>query len=235
MLPVRRQRLGAALGPPEPGLPIKGEAPRGREAEPVVAHWHDGYVAQIADFTWSQLHLLTREATKPKSSAVFYETEHASNKHKLQIVQKVDRKLLMVINEQSRQILQVNLEQFGELSDQRKQVSNDHTCVQRAGRFLREICDLYAAGKLDRSGLKRARNERLVAMGTTPRGQAKEPRPPETDAAQPRRRVRAKTSGDEAAVKKLDAGALPDVIVTGGAPTSATRCAATRRARRGQR
>ena len=229
MLPVRKRRLGAALGPPEPGLPINTALPRGSDDELVVAHWHDGYVARITDFTWSQLRLLTRESTKPKSSTVFYETEHASNKHKLQIVQKVDRKLLMVINEQSRQILQVNLDQFGELSDQRKQVSNDHPCVQRAGAFLREICDLYAEGKLDRSCLKRARNERLVAMGAAPRRQ--EPRPPETDEAQTRRRVRAKTSGEKAAAKKLDVaaptfdegkarlvGATPVVVAT---PTSA--------------
>jgi hypothetical protein len=66
-------------------------------------------------------------------------------------------------------------------------------------------------------------------MGAAPRRQ--EPRPPETDEAQTRRRVRAKTSGAKAAAKKLDVaaptfdegkarlvGATPVVVAT---PTSA--------------
>ena len=221
MLPVRKRRLGAALGTPEPSLPVNTELPRGSDAELVVAEWHDGYSARITDFTWSQLLLLTREATKPKSSIVFYETEHALNNHKLQIVQKVDRKLLMVINEQGRQVLQVNMDQFGELGDQRKQVSWDHPCAQRAGAFLREICDVYAQGKLSRAGLKRARSERLMSARACT---DVEPRPPDTDVAHTRRRARAKTSGGEveAGAKQLDAGAAAGSD-TGDVPTSATR------------
>jgi len=65
MLPVRKRRLGAALGPPEPSLPSNTKLPRGSDDELVVAHWHDGYVARITDFTSSQLLLVTKRRRCP--------------------------------------------------------------------------------------------------------------------------------------------------------------------------
>ena len=115
MLPTRSLRGG---GKPEPGLP-PGDGPANAEVRALL---HDGMSAGILGFTYGNLKLLCREgAAKHAALGSFFETEHHESRHKLSVQQLVDRKLLMVVMGQEKQILQVNMDLWAEIADQHRQ------------------------------------------------------------------------------------------------------------------
>ena len=159
MLPTRSLR---GVGKPEPGLP-PGNGPANAE---VRALFHDGMSAVIPGFTHAKLKLLCREgAAKHAALGSFFETEHHESRHKLSVQQRVDRKLLMVVMEQEKQILQVNMDLWGEIADQHRQQPLDHPCTIGAGEFMQGLCMDCARGALTRAALKDERNARLAALG----------------------------------------------------------------------
>ena len=211
MLPVRRRVADGGTSRPEPGLVIEARIVGRSPCDEVLAEWPDGMVEPIPAFTYERLALLCREATRPRSSLTYFEAEHELTKHRLSIVQKVDRKLLMVINEQNRQVLQVNMSTFGVVPDEKQQLPPTHATTIAAGEFLKSILLDYAKGSFDRAKLKEVRNAKLATLGLGLRstaGCSSELRRsslrwvPDNGAA-PRHRLRAKVSvDDQPATKK---------------------------------
>ena len=211
MLPVRRRVADGGARRPEPGLVIDAKILGRNPCDEVLAEWPDGMVEAIPAFTYERLALLCREATRPRSSVTYFEAEHELTKHRLSIVQKVDRKLLMVISEQDRQRLHVNMSTFGVVPDEKRQLPPTHATTIAAGEFLKSILLGYAKGSIDRAKLKEVRNAKLAKLGVGPRSTAGSSselrrsslrRVPDNGAA-PTHRLRAKVSvNDQPAAKK---------------------------------
>ena len=90
---------------------------------------------------------------------------HQQSRHILTLRQKVDRALLLVLYEQSRQILMVRIDKFGPIADQHRQLPVGDPVLASALDMMKEIADRYAKGSIERQGLSDARGQMLRAMG----------------------------------------------------------------------
>jgi hypothetical protein len=90
------------------------------------------------------------------------------SKHALVIRQRVDRRLLLCLFEQSRQILQVNLGSFGDIDDEARQQDLKHPAVIAGLQMMLPIAELYAAGKLQRKELTKARDNAMAGLTLHP-------------------------------------------------------------------
>lgn len=115
MLPFRQKALSATK---EPGLPIQLQDGAADEA-PVVGEWPDGEKHAIADCSHGRYKLLTVKK-KAASEGSEWETEAKDTKHKIALCQKVDRNLLLIMQEQSRQVCMVQLRVFDDIADEKK-------------------------------------------------------------------------------------------------------------------
>ena len=155
-LPYRR-RAGEEK---ETGLPIKLPHERADDDE-VVGEWPDGHTHVIPGVTFGQL-----RSFKPTArTGVYYEKEHASTLHRITIVQKVDRSLLLAINEQDRQILMVKLNLFGHIDDEKVRLQRGDPVLQAGLEFMATIADRYVRDEIKRRDLKDVRNSALLDKG----------------------------------------------------------------------
>ena len=149
-LPFRRLPCGRV----EPGFPIELDV-ADEDDELVFGEWPDGHKASI-DMTYGCLR--KREVLRKRTQTVLAEMSHSLSSHKLSVVQKVDRKLLVVINEQSRQILQVNANTFGAVPDEGQRLPDDAPTLKLAAHFMISLMEHYAAGNCQRSDLQAERD-----------------------------------------------------------------------------
>jgi hypothetical protein len=138
--------------------------PEGASADDVVeATWFDGMVYEVPNFTVSEFKAKSAGTVKP-SAGVLWCDEHSISHNKLTLSQRVDRSLLLSLWEQSRQILQVRLDAFGPIGSQKQQLEESDPILLKALDFMKGIAVDYKTGKLQRSDLKKARDEALKKL-----------------------------------------------------------------------
>jgi hypothetical protein len=142
MLPFR-QKKGTDFK--EPGLPLAA-TPGAGPSDPVIAEWHDGMRTPIDDFTHDRLKAMN--STRKATEGCLYEAVKADNQHKLTLTQKVDRKLLLVMFEQNKHMLNFRVNSFGPVADESKRLDKDDVVLKAAVAAMKPIVDDYASGKV---------------------------------------------------------------------------------------
>ena len=146
----------------EPGLPIDLSA--GADDDEVVGEWPDGSTLPIKGITVGMLRkhgAVKRGSVNPPMDW----TSHEVSGHDLAVCQKIDRKLLMIVTEQNRQVLQVNVACFGELEKEKVRLPFGHVVMEKARAFMKDIMTDYAGNLFGRADLKHVRDERLAKLG----------------------------------------------------------------------
>lgn len=103
--------------------------------------------------------------------SVLWSGTHVITKHSLEIKQRVDRQLLLSLYEQSRQILQVRMDKFGDVPDQ-KQLPPDHATLKLALDFMVPLAESFKDDAVDIDGLKKQKKIAESRLGVS---QAREP------------------------------------------------------------
>jgi hypothetical protein len=131
----------------------------------VIAEWPDGTSAKL-NITCGELQVLDieRKHGGPQAGNLA-ELEVEATKHKLAILQKVDRNLLVILTEQTKQLCMVKVSLFGAVADETKRLPNDDPVLQKAKEFMLELAKQYSAGTVRKSELMDKRNEALWNMG----------------------------------------------------------------------
>ena len=83
------------------------------------------------------------------------------SRNAIEIVQKVDRGLLLVINENGKQICQVRPSRWHAIENEQEHQPNDHPAIVACTEFLKELATLYCRGDLLRTDLQEKRDELL--------------------------------------------------------------------------
>jgi hypothetical protein len=162
MLPWRRV---GATGRKEPGLPISVPAAAGK-SELVVGEWPDGEKHVLENFTYEDLDLIQpRSKNQGPDSGNLVDMEAATTKHRIVVCQKIDRKLLLIVQEQSKQVLMLRVNLFGEVPNEKERLDPKHPTMQAALTFIMPIVERFASGELARSSLSTARDEALKEGG----------------------------------------------------------------------
>jgi hypothetical protein len=104
----------------------------------------------------------TRRGREP--GVVLYETEHVVTKHRITIGQKVDRSLLLVAWEQSRQVLMIKINVFGHVEDEKHRLEPNDDVLLAALKFMTPIVDKFAKDELKASELIQARNDKMKEL-----------------------------------------------------------------------
>ena len=128
----------------------------------VVAEFPDGAKYKIPGFTWGALTELTKNPHDPQ---ILYEVECINTHHKVQLKQKVDRHLLLVMVEQKKQVCMVKQSTFGIVPDEKTRSALDHPTLLQAVAFMKKVVDTFARGDADRSSLLKVRDELLIKEG----------------------------------------------------------------------
>ena len=124
---------------------------------PVIARWPDGDFWQVPDIT-------VRDTKKPNAneSEPLWKGQHKGTHNKLCLVQKPDRNLLLVLEEQSRSVCQIRVDKFGELpGPQPARVQLDVASLQGCLAFMTAIAILYEGDEIERSQLYNLRDRML--------------------------------------------------------------------------
>jgi hypothetical protein len=131
----------------------------------VMAKFSNGDVAEVPGLTFQALRRLLRRGTITTTGKL-WQAEHVATHHALHIEQRVDRKLLLSIFEQSKQRLQIRMDRFGELTDeeQAQQLPEKHGVLIEALKFLQPIAELYAKDEVKLEDLKKVRDDKLAAL-----------------------------------------------------------------------
>ena len=141
-------------------------APSGADdSEAIVAKWPDGETHIITDLTWGQLRGLQVRAPGAVGAGPLWAGETHDTHHALKIEQRVGRSLLMSLREQSRQVLQLRQDIFGEVKDHSKQLHAEDPTCKAALAFLVDLATDYAEGKVPLESLKQERGCRLKKLG----------------------------------------------------------------------
>jgi hypothetical protein len=127
------------------------------------AVFQNGDEESVPGMTREAFRLLTRQSHKA-GVAMLWEGEVLSTHHKVQILQKVDRNLLAIITEQSHQVLQVRIDAFGDVVDQKTALDRSDPILQKAVAFLTTIATQYCAGTLERKNLMQERDKAMKIL-----------------------------------------------------------------------
>ncbi len=158
MLPVRTKGSFS-----EPGLPVKLKKTMADD-DTVNACWPDGSSHDLENLTVKQLRELT--FAKPASGeGVLFEVMHTATRNKITLRQKVDRKLLLVMKEQDKQVCMVFMNQFGPVPDEGHQLEPSHTTAVAAVKFMQCLATDFANDVIKRSDLREQRDKRLAELG----------------------------------------------------------------------
>ena len=153
-LPVRT-RGGIA----EPGLPMTADS-EVNEAGFLLAEWPDGLKAAMDGMTPEALREMIRSPATASTGELFG-MDHSITKNHVCLRQKVDRSLLLVAYEQSKQLVMVKMNAFGRIEDERKQLAKDDAVCVAAVKFLAPLVERYCKDELKRPDLNKAKHEML--------------------------------------------------------------------------
>ena len=124
----------------------------------------------MAGMTVGHYRLQIRESDKSEiaqGSLQLWDSPMTSTGHKISVAQKVDtcrEKLLLIMKEQGRQKLQIKIELFGAIANQKKPLEKTDEALQRALTFMVTLGRKYASGELDENGLKEEKKTHLASL-----------------------------------------------------------------------
>jgi hypothetical protein len=166
-LVICTRRLSDGSGGSEPSLPLT--APDNWDDSDIVqATWMtDPRVHEVPGLTIQRLKLLLMNRGGSSCGELWAST-HAVTKHKIYIQQRVDRHLLVSLYEQTRQVLQLRLDLFGPIADQRQQLPKDSDIVQKGVSLMQPIAEKFCRGDICKDDLKGARDFAVKELGLAP-------------------------------------------------------------------
>lgn len=144
MLPMRREQ-GGKKKPWETGCPIDVGDRSNLDHSWIKATWPDGYQATLQK-TYGDLRAqipLNSKSMDVVGSKLILEGTHTATNNAVKLDQRVDRKLLIVIYEQNRQILQCNVEEFGPCANGNQRLPETDETLIKAFDFMKPIYDRY--------------------------------------------------------------------------------------------
>jgi hypothetical protein len=194
----------------ELSLPVrvgKGAAP----TDPITCEWRDGMVHKITDITVIKFQMDATSVPVGKGAEEpLWEGEKASNHHRLRLDQRTDRSLLLSLKEQSRQILQCKVENFGFLKDPKARAPAKDPTLAKAVAFMLPLCKSYANGDVASVALLKAakaeaekeyrmlqKKNKKVLKGAQGKIEVKTPGKIEVEAPAKRRRIVRKGNKDK--------------------------------------
>ena len=132
----------------------------------VKAKWPDGSELYVPGITVKQFNaMLTREVKLQTGTGILKSLTHKLSKQLVSVQQRVDRKLLIVIFDQGRQVLMINMDLFGPVVNHHVQELPDSVTLVKAVAFITKIADRYAAGEIAKDDLKAVRDKMLIDEG----------------------------------------------------------------------
>ena len=154
----------SAGGRPEFSLPPSAA---GNDDDMLEISWSDGLKWKCTDCTVGMFkQVATRRGQQMTGGeGNLWTGYHAASKNEVSIAQRVDRKLLMSVYLQTRQVLQVRMSIFGKIEDESAQVASDHPACVGALAFLTPIAVRFAAGEIAAAQLYPTRDAELVSLG----------------------------------------------------------------------
>jgi hypothetical protein len=163
-LVICTRRLSDGTGHSEPSLPLT-VPDLSDDTDIVQAEWMtDPLIHEVPGLTIKRLKLLVNRGGSSYCGELWAST-HAVTKHKISIQQRVDRNLLLSLFEQTRQILQIRIDLFGPIEDQRSQLPKDSDFVKKSLSFMQPIAEKYCRGDLCKDDLKNARDVAIKELG----------------------------------------------------------------------
>ena len=128
------------------------------DLDPMIAVFTDGDEHPIVEFTHAEWKVKSEIARSTRKGAL-WESTHNTTKAALKISYRSDRKPILILQEDGKQVLQVLLDNFKGHDD----TPNDPDSMQaRALGFLSGIAQEYADGKLSKDMLKNERDARMT-------------------------------------------------------------------------
>jgi len=188
--------------------------------EPIFADFPDGPY-EINDVTVAEWKEMKKgRGSRPKHDAPLWEMRHVTSKNELTINQRTDRKLLLSLYEQSKQILQLTMENWGPLPGvQPSVVDRSDPTLKAALAFLTPIAEAYGRNEIqDVPLLKKIRNKKMKEQGIKMRG------PPKENTAPKKMLKKATKKMPKQATKKMPAAASSTTPTAG--PTTPTTASA---------
>jgi hypothetical protein len=160
MLPYRLKMNGEK----ETGLPIV--LPKGaNDSDEIVGEWACGFRHPIAGFTVADYK--GQESKRTLQDGSLFEIEHMRSRHRINITQKVDRFLLVIIQEQTKQVCMVRADKFGPVADQTCRLPQDDDTLQACLKLMTDLATRFAKGEVERSDLLATRNQMLLEAGVS--------------------------------------------------------------------
>ena len=163
-----RNYIGTKFEDFEPALPLKIEDLDGIDAnDPVVCKWPDGAEAKIPEMKVGKLRkiLTTLRSANSAIQTPLYEGQIKRSKHTLKVLQLANHGLVIIIQEQSKQILQIRPDRFGPLPERENDnlhLPNDNPTIQACVNWLKELITDYEEGRiLNPAALQKERDVRL--------------------------------------------------------------------------
>ena len=146
-------------GKKEPSYPIEVTDDSKNE---VIALWPNGESHVVPGLTAKNARI---QQGKQKGEGILWEGTQKGTNHKITLKQRVDTKLLLSLFEQKAQRLSINLEVFGLIQDQHKQLKCDDPIVVKGIELMKPIAEKFANAQLSRDELKTERNKIMVIAG----------------------------------------------------------------------
>jgi hypothetical protein len=157
----------------DPGLPLDME--RCRAANKVIATWVDGTELEFANMTVAEVEKSMENAKVGKMPGDLWSGTHCRTNNIVTIKQKVDRSLLLIIQESKKQICMVKINLFGKIEDERVQLQEGHPVLTKAVVFMRAVAEKYISDSIQKAGLIGFRNELFAIEGIEVRPVRKRP------------------------------------------------------------
>ena len=156
-------RCAGNSGKKEFSCPINLEQ-QGKGSDFIVATFADGTSHEVADITVDTFKRLHGGSGR-KHEPPLWEGEHSTSHNKLCLVQRADRNLILILLEQTRHILQIRVDRFGELPPpQPASVPRDTPALQSALKAMVDIAEKYRCAEIEVTDLYRLRDDALAQL-----------------------------------------------------------------------
>ena len=194
-----RREQGGKKKPWEAGCPIDVGDRSNLDHSWIKATWPDGYQATLQK-TYGDLRAqlpLNSKSMDVLGSKLILEGTHKATNNAVKLDQRVDRKLLIVIYEQNRQILQCNVEEFGPCANGNQRLPETDETLIKAFDFMKPIYDRYIKDDVAKDELVNLKIKMLEERKKLPQNKKQE------------NNEGGSTGSNEGTAKKKTAGAEP--------------------------
>ena len=148
-------------------------------SDEIMASWSDGMQNIVPGVTRGCYKMLMK-GTKGRSLSAttgrLWEKQQNTTKHDLHIRQRVDHNLLLSLFEQKNQVCSIQLNAWGPLEDETKQLPVDHEILQKGLAILVPIAELFAINEVAREELYPMRDQELKRFGKIGRARSRKTR-----------------------------------------------------------